>query len=158
MRKKSTQKMPKWGRESAHRRDEATWPSSFFKCDRTKAEKRRRGARAPKDEWEEEGQGKHFIHPNSRSPAPAENTGNPLWQYQILGGPIPDFDSIFLGGDPGESFGVTTRFRPQKGAQPRKIAYLKDGSADARILARFAEFGNDAGSRTDLAFTRAAQG
>ena len=41
-----------------------------------KAETRRRGARAPKDEWEEEEQGKHFIHPNSRSPAPAENTGN----------------------------------------------------------------------------------
>ena len=40
-----------------------------------KAIKRRRGeagraGRAAKDEREEEEQGKHFIHPNSRSPAP----------------------------------------------------------------------------------------
>ena len=47
----------------------------------TKLKKRRRGARAPKDEWEEEEQGKHFTHPNSRSHAPAENTGN---HYKLI--------------------------------------------------------------------------
>ena len=44
-----------------------------------KAIKRRRGeagraGRAAKDEREEEEQGKHFIHPNSRSPAPGGKT------------------------------------------------------------------------------------
>jgi len=86
---------------------------------------------------------------------------NSLCDYILffrLEGPSPlDYKGIL--GVQDRVFGLKRhQFWPKKGAQPRKIAYLNVGSADAQNSRILARFGDDAKSRPDPTFTRASPG